>query len=89
VASVDSNENDLPESGKNEPVTPDLNSETNDELAITEGAYPPSVLPSATTSRAVSLAMMVNPTVMQSLAREAPDRVLDFAEASDERQYRY
>jgi len=32
---------------------------------------------------------MVNPTVMQALAQNAPERVLQFAEDSDERQFQY
>jgi hypothetical protein len=51
-------------------------------------AYPMVPITAASSDKAV-LSVLVNPSVMEALAQDAPQEVLKFAEASDDRQFRY
>lgn len=78
---------DIPENSENSAPAPEQD-RTN--LVDPNTAYAsPTVPMTLVSSDRPALSVIINPSVMQALAQDTPQELLKFAEASDERQFKY
>ncbi len=82
------NQEDEPKPGSNPPDKPKIDKPESSEQPENDSIYPLVPMSSGTEGKAI-LSVMVNPSVMEALAQDSPEQLLEFVEKSDDRQYQY